>query len=131
MTAGLSAANFANPSLNVLRGITFTGIAAVFVKLHVGDPGASGANNAAALSTTRPAITWAVPSGGAMSMTGTAPSWTAGAGSGETITHISFWDSASAGNFIDSCALGTSQAWATGNVFALSSQSWAYSPIAA
>lgn len=129
MAVGLSATNLANAWLNVLRATTFTGVS-VFVKLHVGDPGAAGANNAAAGSTTRPAITWAAASGGAMSMNGTAPSWTNG-GTTETLTHISFWDAASAGNFLGSAALTASQAWASTNTFTLSSQTWTLTPIAA
>ena len=130
MTAGVSTTNIANAWLNVLRGTTFTGIANVYVKLHTGDPGASGANNAAAGSTTRVAITWSAAASGALAMTGTAPSWTNG-GTSETLTHISFWDATSAGNFLGSAALSSSQAWASGNTFALSSQGWSLSPLAA
>ncbi len=130
MTVGISSANLATPWLNVLRGTTFTGITAVYVKLHTADPGASGATAAAAGSTTRPAITWAAPSGGAIAMTGTAPSWTNG-GTSETLSHLSFWDSASAGNFLGSVALGSTQAWATGNVYTLSAQGWSLAPLAA
>jgi hypothetical protein len=130
VTAGISSANLATGWLNVLRGTTFTGIAAVFVKLHTADPGAVGTTGAAAGSTTRPAITWTAPAAGAIAMTGTAPSWTNG-GTSETLTHISFWDSATAGNFLGSAALSSSQAWASGNTFALSSQGWSLAPIAA
>jgi hypothetical protein len=130
VTAGISSANLATGWLNVLRGTTFTGIAAVFVKLHTADPGAVGTTGAAAGSTTRPAITWTAPTAGAIAMTGTAPSWTNG-GTSETLTHISFWDSATAGNFLGSAALSSSQAWASGNTFALSSQGWSLAPIAA
>lgn len=130
MTAGLHAVNLANKWLNVLRGTTFTGITAVYVKLHVGDPGSAGASNAAAGSTTRVAITWAAAASGAIAMNGTAPSWTNG-GTSESLSHISFWDDPTAGNFLDSAALSASQAWVSGNTFALSSQGWAITPIAA
>lgn len=130
MTAGLHAVNLANKWLNVLRGTTFTGITAVYVKLHVGDPGSAGASNAAAGSTTRVAITWAAAAAGAIAMNGTAPSWTNG-GTSESLSHISFWDDPTAGNFLDSAALSSSQAWVSGNTFALSSQGWAITPIAA
>jgi hypothetical protein len=130
MTVGVSTTNIANPWLNVLRGTTFTGIAAVYVKLHTGDPGSAGASAGAAGSTTRPAITWAAASGGAIAMNGTAPSWTNG-GTSETLSHLSFWDSASAGNFLGSVALGSTQAWASGNVYTLSAQGWSLAPLAA
>ncbi len=129
MTVGISAVNLANAWLNVLRGTTFTGVS-VFVKLHTGDPGASGATAAAAGSTTRPAITWSAASGGSMTITGTAPSWTNG-GTSETLSHVSFWDNATAGNFLGSAALGSTQAWATGNTYALNTCTWSLTPIAA
>lgn len=130
MTVGIHTTQIANAWLNVLRGTTFTGITSVFVKLHTGDPGSAGTTAAAAGSTTRPAITWAAASGGAIAMNGTAPSWTNG-GASETLSHISFWDNATAGNFLGSAALSSSQAWNTGNVYTLSSQGWSLSPLAA
>jgi hypothetical protein len=130
VTVGISAVNLANAWLNILRGTTFTGITNVYVKLHTADPGSAGATAAAAGSTTRVAITWAAASSGAIAMNGTAPSWTNG-GTTETLTHISFWDATSAGNFLGSAVLTSSQAWASGNVFALSSQGWAITPLAA
>lgn len=130
MTAGISATNLANVWLNILRNTTGTAIAAVFVKLHTGDPGAAGANNAAVGSTTRPAITWSAASGGSMTITGTSPSWTNG-GTTETLSHVSFWDSSSAGNFLGSAALTSTQSWASGNVYTMNTCTWALTPIAA
>lgn len=130
MTVGISTVNLANVWLNVLRGVSPTAPAGVFVKLHTADPGAAGTTAAAAGSTTRPAITWTAASGGALTMTGTAPSWTNG-GTSETLTHISFWDSATAGNFLGSAVLGSSQAWASTNTFTLTAQGWSIAPLAA
>jgi len=130
MATGVHAVNLADKWLNVLRNTSATAIAAVFVKLHTADPGAAGATAAAAGSTTRPAITWAAASGGAIAMNGTAPSWTNG-GTSETLSHLSFWDSSTAGNFLGSCALGSTQAWNTGNVFTLTAQGGSITPIAA
>lgn len=130
MAVGLSATNLAAAWLNVLRNTTFTAIASTYVKLHTADPGAAGATAAAAGSTTRVAITYAAPSAGSMSMTGTNPSWTNG-GTSETISHISVWDASTAGNFLYSAALTASQAWASGNTFTLTSLSIALTPIAA
>lgn len=129
MTVGISAVNLANAWLNVLRGTTFTGVS-VFVKLHTADPGAAGATAAAVGSTTRPAITWSAASAGSMTITGTVPSWTNG-GTSETLTHVSFWDNATAGNFLGSAALGSSQAWASTNTYALNTCTWSLTPIAA
>jgi hypothetical protein len=130
MTTGISTVNVANAWLNVLRGTTFTGITNVYVKLHTGDPGSAGASNAAAGSTTRSAITWSAASSGSIAMSGTAPSWTNG-GTSETLSHVSFWDASSGGNFLGSGALGSTQAWASGNTYALSTQTWTLSPLAA
>lgn len=130
MTLGISSANMAHVWLNYVRGTSPTAPAAVYVKLHTADPGASGATAAAAGSTTRPAITWAAASSNAIAMNGTAPSWTNG-GTSETLSHVSFWDSSTAGNFLGSAVLSSSQAWATGNVYTLSTQGWSLSPIAA
>lgn len=129
MTVGISAVNLANAWLNVLRGTTFTGVS-VFVKLHTGDPGASGATAAAAGSTTRPAISWSAPAAGSMSITGTNPSWTNG-GTTETLSHVSFWDAATVGNFVGSAALSSTQSWANGNTYTLNSCTWSLTPIAA
>ena len=99
MTLGVSTVNMADKWLNVLRNTSFTGIASVYVKLHTGDPGASGTTNASA-ETTRKEITWSgAPSSGVLTMTGTLSwaSWTAGT---STISHVSLWDAATAGNFL-------------------------------
>jgi hypothetical protein len=63
-------------------------------------------------------------------MNGTAPSWTNG-GTSETLTHLSFWDSSTAGNFLGSVALSSSKAWASTDTFTLSTQTWALTPLAA
>jgi hypothetical protein len=129
MAVGVSTVNWANAALNVMRGTTWTGLS-VFVKVHIGDPGSAGANNAAVGSTTRPAISWTAAASGTLTMTGTAPSWTNG-GTSETLSHVSFWDAASAGNFLGSAALGSTQAWASANVYTLTAQGWSITPLAA
>lgn len=131
MTVGFSSANVATPLLNALRAnANWTAPAANYAKLYVGDPGATGASNAAAGSTTRVVLSWAAPSGNAIALQATFPVWTNG-GTSETLTHIGVWDAVSAGNFLYSVALTSSQAWASGNTFTLTSGSIAVSPIAA
>lgn len=130
MTVGISSANLATPWLNVIRGTNATGLAGTFVKLHTGDPGSAGASNAAVGSATRVTVAFAAPSGNAIALTGTQPSWTNG-GTSETLTHISVWDAITAGNFDLSAALTSSQAWASGNTFTLTSLSVSLTPIAA
>lgn len=130
MTTGISSANVATGWLNSLRATNFTAPVGSFVKLHTADPGSAGATAAAVGSTTRVTVAFAAPSGNAIAMTGTAPSWTNG-GTSETLTHISVWDAVSAGNFDYSAALTASQAWVSGNTFTLTSLSVSLSPIAA
>lgn len=130
MTAGLAATGLANGWLNVLRGTTFTGLAGLYVKLHTGDPGAAGTSNAAAGSTTRQQLTHSAASGGSMSLSSSPTAWSNG-GTSETLTHVSFWDDPSAGTFRGSAALSSSQAWASGNSYQLTGNTWSLTPIAA
>ena len=130
MTAGLSATNLANKWLDMLAGTAFTAPTTFAVKLHTADPGASGATAAAAGDTTRKTVTWAAASAGSKAMSSMSGSWTNG-GTSETLSHLSFWDATSAGNFLGSCALSSSQAWASTNTFSLTSLSISFTPIAA
>jgi hypothetical protein len=126
MTVGKAAAT-ANSYLNVYRNTAATAIAAVYVKLHIGDPGAAGAGNASAV-TTRNAITWAAPSGGSMALsTLSAFAMT----TSETISHISLWDASTAGNFLESAALSSSVAVINGSSLTFSAFTLAFTPIAA
>lgn len=130
MTVGISSANLCTPWLNTLLHTNMTAPVGTFVKLHVGDPGAAGANNAAAGSTTRVVATQSAPSGNAIAISGTNPVWTNG-GTTETLSHISVWDAITVGNFDYSVALTTPQPWASGNTFTLTTLGFTFTPIAA
>lgn len=126
MTAGLSVAR-ANAVLNVLRNTTYTGLAAVYVKLHTGDPGAAAASNASAV-TTRNQLTLAAPAGGSAALSSLASySMTAT----ETITHVSLWDASTAGNFIESWALSAGVPVISGSTLTFSTFTLSFAPIAA
>jgi hypothetical protein len=127
MTLGL-ASGTANSLLNTLRGTSFS-VAATFVKLHTGDPGAAGTANASA-NTTRPSITFAAAAAGSMAMNNT-PTWASWASGPETITHISLWDAATAGTFLWSGALAASKAVANGDTFTLTTCTASFTAIAA
>ena len=88
----------ANAILNALcRGVAWTPPTAVWIKLHVGDPGASGTANPA-VETDRVQATFATPAAnGAISNTA-ALTWTDVAAA-EDFTHFSAWDANAAGNF--------------------------------
>jgi hypothetical protein len=116
MATGLASAT-ANSILDALcRSVTWTEPAAFYVKLHLGDPGASGASNAAT-ETTRKSITFSAASGGAITNSG-AVSWTSYPAT-ETVSHVSFWDASTAGTFLGSDALNSSISAVTGNTLTL------------
>jgi hypothetical protein len=130
MTVGL-ASGIANSILNALCSDTaWTPPVAFFVKLHTGDPGASGTANAAG-NTTREAATFASASGGSKT-TSADVAWTS-VSTAETYSHVSFWDASTGGNFIASDNLVTPRTVAVGDPFTIPAGSLtvALSPIAA
>ena len=129
MTVGLSAVNTADKLLNTIgrTGTTFTA-GSLYVKLHTGDPGATAATAASAV-TTRYAVTFSASSAGSMALTSMGGTWSMTAT--ETISHISLWDAATAGNFLWSVALTASKSVVSGDTLSLTSLTLAFSPIAA
>lgn len=126
MTAGLASAH-AHGILNLFRGTNYAAPAGVFVKLHTGDPGSAGTANASAV-TTRNQVTFAAPLNGSMALSSLAGySMTAT----ETITHISLWDAASGGNFLESATLTASKNVTNGDTLTLTTLTLTYTPIAA
>lgn len=133
MTTGLSVANLANHWLDMIAGTAFTAPAASYVLPHTGDPGASGTANTIA-SVPRVAVTWAAAASGTKVATNS-PTWAAWAfTSPSTITHMSFWDASTSGNFLFSCpvtaASGTNVV-VTGNNLVLSPITLLLAPLAA
>lgn len=110
--------------LNALGGRSaYTASAAVYAKLHIGDPGTAGANNPAA-ETTRQAVTFgsdAANVGGNAVLASTADTvWTNLAAS-ETLTHVSLWTAATAGTFLGKDDLLAAQAVNIGGIFRIAS----------
>jgi phosphodiesterase/alkaline phosphatase D-like protein len=89
--------------------------AAVYVKLHTGDPGAAGANNAAANTTRQQATFGAGAASGAISNTA-AVEWT-NVSNTETYTHVSLWTASTNGTFLGSDDLSSSAAVTAGDTF--------------
>jgi len=116
MALGLSAA-IANDILDALANnsalTTIPVAGGLFMKLHVGDPGAAGTANAAT-ETTRKAVTFGTPSGGSVANS-VAVTWTSIAGS-QDATHASFWDNVSAGTFVTSGTI-TANAYIAGDTY--------------
>lgn len=90
-------------------------ISEVWIKLHVGDPGAAGTSNAATETTSKQA-SFGAASGGAMA-NDAALTWTAVAGS-EDFTHFSAWTASSAGTFLFSGTI-TANAVTAGDTFTI------------
>jgi hypothetical protein len=94
---------------------TYTANAAVYAKLHLGDPGAAGTSNAAA-NTTRQAVTFgSAAATGAISNTA-AIEWTSVPNT-ETYSHVSFWTASSGGTFLGSDDLSSTAAVTAGDTF--------------
>lgn len=104
MATGFAPAT-ANAILNALcRNTAWTQPAAVHVKLHVGDPGASATANPAVETDRVQATFGTTASGGTISNTA-ALTWTSVAGA-EDYTHFSAWDASTSGNFLFSGTVG-------------------------
>src|SRR5574342_997776 len=107
MATGLSS-TVANAILDAYcRSVAWTEPAEFWVKLHVGDPGSAGANNAAG-ETTRKQITFSAASGGTITNSADAV-WLNYPNGTDTISHVSFWDASTSGTFIGSDALATNR----------------------
>lgn len=100
----------------VFRNTAFV-VAAVYAKLHLGDPGSAGTSNAAA-HTTRVQVTFgAGAASGAISSTA-ATSFTS-LTAAETITDVSLWSASSGGTFLGRDAASSSATVAIGDTYEL------------
>ena len=116
MATGLST-YLCNSFLNALGNNTSYAVAQVYIKLHVGDPGANGTSNAAT-ETTRKSVSFGAASAGAITSDADI-SWTNIAGS-QDATHFTAWDNVSAGNFLFSGTI-TGNAYTAGDTYTISS----------
>lgn len=116
MTVGFAAAE-ANAMLTAyMRGTAYNGNATPFAKLHVGDPGAAGASNAAGNTTRQAATFGSNASGGVISNTAQIQ-WT-GVSTAEDYTHVSLWTASSGGSFLGSGPM-TANAVQVGDTFTI------------
>lgn len=116
MAVGL-AASVLNAWLDALcRSVAWTEPPEFWVKLHLSDPGASGANGAAA-NTTRMQAAFSAASGAAITNSG-AITWT-NVPNAETYAFVSFWDASTAGTFLGSDDLAVSRTVAVGDNFTI------------
>jgi hypothetical protein len=117
----------ANARLNVYRNVADSAIAAVYLKLHTGDPGAAGTANASAV-TTRNAVTFNAASDGSMTLNsiGTYSMTTS-----ETITHWSLWDASTAGTYLESGAFTAGVPVINGSTLTINTFTLGETPLAA
>lgn len=114
----MSISNYAeNALLDTLRNQSFS-VAATYLKLHTGDPGEAGTNNAAT-ETTRQSVSFSAASGGSMTSSATV-TWT-NVSTTETYSHWSLWDNASAGNCLWTGGLSASASVTAGDTFQITS----------
>lgn len=116
MATGVSA-YLANQWLDALGNGDSYSVSTVYVKLHVGDPGANGTSNAAT-ETTRKEASFATASSGSLA-SDAAITWTNISGS-QDATHFTAWDDATAGNFLFSGTI-TANSYSAGDTFTISS----------
>ena len=116
MATGLSAYT-ANKFLDALGNATAFSVTDVYIKLHVGDPGANGTSNPAT-ETTRKVVTFTAASNGTIA-SDSAATWTNIAGS-EDATHFTSWDNLTAGNFLFSGTV-TSNPYTAGDTVTIAS----------
>lgn len=126
MTVGIASAD-ADAILNLYRATNITAPAGIYIKLHTADPGAAGATAASGV-TTRNQATWNAPSGNAITISALATWAMTGT---ETITHLSFWDASTAGNFKRSAALSAGVAVVNGSTLQVTVLTVAVTPVAA
>ena len=112
----MSIANFLETKIldKVFNNTDFTVVNGAFAKLHVGDPGEDGTANPAA-ETTRKAVSFGAASGGAISNDALVE-WTAYPAN-ETVSHVSLWDAATAGNPLWVGPLSAAKALTIGDTF--------------
>lgn len=112
----MSISNYAE--LEILDHLTgtasWTAPAAVYIKLHTGDPGENCTGNAAT-EATRKAVTFTAAASGAITSNGTVE-WT-NVSTTETYSHWSLWDAATGGNPLWYGALSSSAAVTAGDTF--------------
>ena len=118
MATGISS-YLADQWLDALGNNDTFAVAAVYVKLHVSDPGPNGTSGAAT-ETTRKEASFSAASSGTLT-SDSALTWTNIAGS-QDATHFTAWDNVSAGNFLFSGTI-TANAYTAGDTFTIASGS--------
>lgn len=118
MATGISS-YLADELLDAVGNNSSFAVGAVFIKLHIGDPGANGTANPAT-ETTRKAASFGASSSGTLTSDADI-TWTNIAGS-QDATFFTAWDSATTGNFLFSGGI-TGNAYTAGDTYVIPSGS--------
>lgn len=120
-------AYLANRLLDHATGrLAFAKPSAAFAKLHTGDPGAAGTSNQSA-QTTRISTSFNAAAAGSITQSNQ-PEFTLNAA--EIITHVSYWDAATGGNFLWSATASVQKGGDSGDIIRVQSSALSLSPIA-
>jgi hypothetical protein len=118
MATGISS-YLADELLDAVGNASSFSVGTVYIKLHIGDPGANGTSNPAT-ETTRQSASFGAASAGTLTSDADI-TWTNIAGS-EDATFFSAWDNASTGNFLFSGSI-TGNAYTAGDTYVIPSGS--------
>jgi hypothetical protein len=104
-----------------LKGAAYTQPTNVYVSLHTGDPGTTGASEVAGGSYARQLAAFAAASGGSKATNAIIDFAGMPAVGGGGVTHAGFWDAVSGGNFLSGGPLAASKVVNAGDTFRLPS----------
>lgn len=105
-----------NKALNALAGRSaYTASAAVYAKLHTGDPGAAGTSNPA-VETIRQQVTFGSDASGGV-ITSTADTQWTNLAANEVLTHVSLWSASSGGTWLGNDDLPAAKSVNAGDSF--------------
>lgn len=110
-------ASVRNALVNALVNQTdYTAPTSVYVSLHTGDPGDTGANEVSGGSYARANATSSFPAASSgSSANDVAIQYTTASGSWSTVSHCGLWDAVTTGNFLGGGSLSSSKAIASGD----------------
>jgi hypothetical protein len=118
MATGISS-YLADELLDAVGNASSFSVGTVYIKLHIGDPGANGTSNAAT-ETTRKSVSFGAASAGTLTSDADI-TWTNISGS-QDATFFSAWDSLTTGNFLFSGSI-TGNAYTAGDTYVIPSGS--------
>ena len=119
MAVGLASATAAALLDALANQTNYTAPTALWIKLHVGDPGAAGTSNAATETTRKDATSVFAAASGGTCTSNVALTWTSVAGT-EDYTHYSVWSASTNGTFYWSGTV-TANSVTAGDTFTLAS----------